>query len=257
MSEQNNWNSDLYDNKLSFVAGYGKDVMELLKPQPGEKILDLGCGTGTLTNELAASGAEVTGIDLSEAMLQQARENYPQIAFIQADASNFQLDDKFDAVFSNAALHWVKNAEGAVSSIWEALKERGRFVAEFGGFGNIGRVEKTIQEVLREDYGIDAAARNPWYYPSIGQYSSILENQGFLVTYAHLFDRPTKQADGDAGLGYWLDGFAGIFFEGLTADEKHQAYERIKNKLRPELFVDGSWYVDYKRIRVVAAKDNS
>jgi len=254
MNAQNNWNSDLYDNKLGFVAGYGKDVMELLKPQPGERILDLGCGTGTLTHEIAKAGAEVTGIDLSEAMLQQARSNYPQLAFIHADAGNFQLNEKFDAVFSNAALHWMKHAEQVVSCIWEALKERGRFVTEFGGLGNIARVEKAIQDVLQESCGIDASARNPWYFPSIGQYSSILENLGFTVTYAHLFDRPTKQADGEAGLRYWLDGFAAFFFEGLSADEKHEAYEQIKSRLRSDLFIDGSWYVDYKRIRIIAEK---
>lgn len=254
MSSPSHWNSDLYDNKLGFVAEFGRDVIELLKPQPGEKILDLGCGTGTLTYAIAKAGAEVTGIDLSEAMLQQARDQYPQLSFIQADASDFQLDETVDAVFSNAALHWVKNAEAVVACIWNALKEQGRFVAEFGGFGNIERVEKAILDVLQEDFGIDASARNPWYFPSIGQYSTILENQGFTVTYAHLFDRPTKQADGEAGLAYWLDGLAGFFFEGLTADEKHQAFERIKSKLRADLFVDGSWYVDYTRIRVVAEK---
>jgi trans-aconitate methyltransferase len=137
MNEQtkNLWNAKLYDCEHDFVARYGKDAIELLAPKNEEQILDLGCGTGHLTRAIAETGAEVLGIDSAQSMIEEARETYPQLRFEVRDGENLTFNEQFDAVFSNAALHWMKNAEAVVKGVWRSLKSQGRFVAEFGGKG--------------------------------------------------------------------------------------------------------------------------
>lgn len=254
MTDAHVWQATHYDDKFGFVSGFGHDTLALLRPRKDERILDLGCGTGDLTNEIAQSGADVTGMDMSENMLEAARGKYPHIPFVAGNGEDFRHQSEFDAVFSNAALHWMTRADDVAANIWNALKPGGRFIAEFGGQGNIACVLDALSGVLAEDYGIDAAARNPWYFPSIGQYSALLERTGFRVAYAAHFDRPTAMPDGEAGLRHWLDGFAGRFFHGLTDAEKQAAYARIESKTRPALFEDGCWRLDYSRLRVAALK---
>ena len=203
----NNWNASLYDQKHSFVSEYGKSLIPLLEPQPGESILDIGCGTGHLTKAIAEAGAHVVGIDSSASMIETARTTYPDIEFLVANARNFSFPTPFDAVFSNAALHWIPEAEEVVHSIATALKPGGRFVAEFGGKGNIATIIFALQQSLREIANIEADFG--WYYPSIGEYASLLERHGLMVRMALLFDRPTKLEDGEKGLRNWLQMFRG------------------------------------------------
>ena len=165
-----NWDSSLYDDRHSFVWKKVGDLVELLAPQPGERVLDLGCGTGHLTAQIAARGAVTTGLDASVSMIAQARQNYPKLKFALGDASAFRFDDPFDAVFSNAALHWIPDAAGVIANVARALKPDGRFVLEMGGKGNIARIVKVLSEVLRE---AGCAPRNPWYFPSAGEYANL------------------------------------------------------------------------------------
>jgi trans-aconitate methyltransferase len=249
------WKPELYDDKLGFISQYGKDMLDILNVQQGERILDLGCGTGDLSHEITQLGATVTGMDLSVEMMGRASEKYPDIKFIKGNAENFTLDEPVNAVFSNAALHWIKNAERVVSCVWNALEYGGRFVAEFGGKGNIEIIVKSITDVLSQDYGIDANELNPWYFPSIGEYSQLLEQQGFRVTYAAHFDRPTQLEDGENGLAHWLNGLAAdVFFNDFTESEKKLIFEKIAINAKESLFDGTSWNTDYKRIRVVAIK---
>lgn len=254
MRSENVWNADLYDDKLNFVSHHGKAIVQLLRPQKGERILDLGCGTGDLSYEISKSGAMVTGMDASAEMVAKAREKYPSIPFNMGDGETFRTNEKYDAIFSNAALHWMKNAEKAVESIELSLHPGGRFVAEFGGKGNVQTVILGIAEVLDQEYGVDVTKRNPWYFPSIGEYSALLERYGFNVRYAHHFHRPTVLPDGEKGLFHWLDGFANNFFPEFSKEEKTVIYGKIKDKLQPVLYKDSLWEADYKRIRIVATK---
>jgi len=249
------WKSELYDQKLSFVSVYGKGLVELLAPSHGESILDLGCGTGDLANEISKAGATVTGMDLSTDMIDRAKEKFPDIDFKVGNAEEFYIENRFDAVFSNAALHWMKHADHVVRNIWNALNQGGRFVAEFGGRGNVEVLIRATSEVLLDEYGIDASGLIPWYFPSIGEYSTILEQQGFRVTYAIHYDRPTQMEDGENGLNHWLTGFADDFFKAIPVSEKQAVLSKIAEKSREDLFRDGSWFVDYKRIRIRAIKD--
>jgi len=251
---ENEWKSELYESQHSFVWRYGASVLELLSPQPGERILDLGCGTGQLTQEIAARGAIPIGLDKSAAMIEQARKNYPDLQFIVADASHFSFAELFDAVFSNATLHWIKEPEEVIACIWQALKPGGRFVAEFGGKGNIQAIATAINNALEAaGYPVESQLY-PWYFPSIGEYTTKLEKQGFSVTYAILFERSTRLEAGDKGLQNWLEMFANGLLQALPADSYSSVIQHVEDQLRPKFYKDGSWFADYKRISVVATK---
>jgi trans-aconitate methyltransferase len=253
-TSSNRWDAKLYDDKISFVSQLGKDVVQLLNPQRDERILDLGCGTGDLTNEIAKSGATPFGIDFAASMIDTARRKYPDIQFEVEDAVNYRTSQRFDAIFSNAALHWMKQASEVMETVWYALQPGGRFIAEFGGKGNVESIIQSISTALAE-YGKSDPERNPWYFPSIGEYSSLLEKQGFRVTYAIHFDRPTPLQDGENGLKHWLDMFSDDFFYGFSPEDKTVMYEKIIENLKEKLYEDGTWYADYKRIRVMAVKE--
>ena len=241
----NQWNVDLYENKHSYVWQYGAKIVDILAPQPQERILDLGCGTGQLTANIAATGASVVGLDSASSAIAQAESNYPEIQFNLANGTDFSFDIPFDAVFSNAALHWMKPPEAAIKCIWDTLKPGGRLVAEFGGKGNIQRIIEALNLALSEPND------NLWYFPSIGEYSSLLETQGFKVTYASLSDRPT-QLEGEDGLANWLEMFAGDRLISLSS--KAEIINQIESQLRSALYREGHWFADYKRIQIVAFK---
>ena len=242
------WDVERYEAGYSFVWNYGAGVIDLLAPQPGERILDLGCGAGQLTHEIAGRGAHVIGLDSSAGMIAQARINYPDIEFMLADATRFALDEPVDAVFSNAALHWVRDAGAAVECVHRALRPGGRFVAEFGGKDNIREIMAAVKAVLGTD-------QNPWYFPSVGEYATVLESKGFRVTQAFHFDRLTELTASD-GMAGWFEMFGGPLFQGLDAPSRRDAVNRIMEKLGPVLCRDGTWYADYRRLRVVAVRDD-
>ncbi len=252
----NQWNTELYENKHDFVWKYGSDLIEILAPKQGEKILDLGCGTGQLTNQIAATGAETIGIDNSGEMVEKALKNYPNLKFILADATNFNFAEQFDAVFSNAALHWIKPPEEAIKCIYRALKPEGRFVAEFGGKGNVEQISKAISEAIAAEKYASEPTINPWYFPSIGEYSTLLEKAGFEVNYATLFERLTPLKGGEAGMRNWIAMFAGSIIDRIREEYYPEIMVKIETKLKANLFKNDLWFADYKRIRIVAKKKN-
>jgi trans-aconitate methyltransferase len=246
------WNAGAYDDQPGFVAKPGAGLLSLLQPRPGEQILDLGCGNGGWTAEIAAAGAIPTGIDLSEEMVKRARQKYPELNIQVADACHYRTDVRFDAVFSNAALHWIKDAPAVARSIWLALREGGRLVAEFAGSGNLAVLTAAMEQAL-EAHGYAWAGRNPWYHPTIGEYASLLEQTGFRVTLAHHFDRPTP-LKGDTGVRHWLDSFADYFFLDVTSADKASIYRAIEAQVKPHFERGGQWMADTRRLRIVAIK---
>jgi trans-aconitate methyltransferase len=228
-------------------------LLDLLEAKPDERILDVGCGTGHLTAKIAATGAHVVGIDASSNMVQQARENYSSLQFEVMDAREILFDEPFDAVFSNATLHWIKEPSRVAAGIAKALRPSGRFVAEFGGKGNVNRLVAAVEEAWRE-LGLPGSAPSPWYYPSIAEYASILEKHGLEATYANLFERPTPLDDGERGLREWFEMFGSAFLEKLSSEQRHRFMELIEQKARRALWQDGEWILDYRRLRVVAWK---
>ena len=211
------WDSTLYDESFGIITQMGAGVVELLGPRPGERIVDLGCGTGGLTARIAAADAEVVGIDASDAMIARARELYPQLQFEVAKGEDFAVDSPVDAVFSSAALHWMSPPEAVAASVARALKPGGRFVAEMGGKGNIATILGAIYQALAEEGISRDQVRNPWYFPSIGEYASLLERAGFEVMLMQLFDRPTPLDDCPNGVADWLRMFGGAFLAAVPA----------------------------------------
>jgi trans-aconitate methyltransferase len=239
------WDSALYDDRHSFVWKKAADLIDLLDPQPGERILDLGCGTGHLTAQIAERRAEVIGLDASASMIAQARQNYPKLKFVLADARKFELGSGFDAVFSNAALHWIPEPAPVIASVARALKPGGRFVLEMGAKGNIARIVEALTTVLE-------AAQNPWYFPTAAEYASVLEQQGFEVEALWTIERWNKLEHPERGLREWLEMFAGSWFEGIPAKARGSLITEIESRLRPTLFRDNAWWADYRRLRVIA-----
>ncbi len=250
-----NWNSEKYSQNFSFVYKYGSDVLDLIDTEGVKNVIDLGCGTGALTRQLAEKGFNVTGIDASENMLNQARANNPDINFIQADATNFKLGEKVDAIFSNAVLHWIDKYKQPLmmKCVYNALRDGGQFVFEMGGYGCCA--------MIHEELAKNFAARNykyvmPFYFPTIGEYSSLLENAGFTVRYAILFDRPTK-LEGDEGLYNWIKMFVNIPFKSVNESDREIIILDSVNNLRSneKLHNSGVWYADYVRLRIRAVKE--
>lgn len=246
------WDTNLYDQKHSFVTKYGEDLLSLLDAKPGEQILDIGCGSGHLTKLIADAGAEVTGLDSSQEMIATAQAAYPAINFVAADASDFAFAEPFDAIFSNAALHWVDRAEEAIICMSRALKPGGRFVIEMGGKGNIARIATELEKALKNLDGREVKATN--YFPSIGEYSTLLEKHGIEVVSALLFDRPTKLEGGEEGLENWIRMFRRELLTNLDEKEKLAVFAEVKTALRDKLFKAGNWYADYRRLRILAFK---
>lgn len=247
------WDAELYDAKHAFVWEKARSLLEWLAAQNGEKILDLGCGTGHLSAEIAASGARVVGVDRSPEMVAEARQKFPQLEFEVCDARDLPFMQEFDAVFSNAALHWIRQADRVVEGIARALKPKGRFVAEFGGQGNVQNVVAALEHGLTA-LNISAQDANPWYYPSVGEYSTLLEKHGFEVGHVVLFDRPTTLADGERGFATWITMFAESFLQRVP-EAKRTAYLRaVEAAASPLLWKEDHWELDYRRLRLAARK---
>ena len=213
------WDAERYAAAFSFVSERGRDLIAWLDPQPGERTLDLGCGTGELTAAIANCGAEVEGADQDEAMLTLARLEHPGIAFRQADGQRFSGDAPLDAVFSNAALHWMSDQDAVIRSAAAALKPGGRFVVEMGGKRNIATIVAPLRAAL-EEAGVPRAEQpEPWVFPSPAEQSTRLEQHGFEVRRLAYFDRPTPLEGGDAGMRDWLRMFARAFVEATPPEE--------------------------------------
>ena len=221
----------------------------MLAPSHGERILDLGCGDGALTKKILAIGCTVVGVDSSMAQLQAAHQRGLHVAVM--DGHNIALKQNCDAVFSNAALHWMKRPEKVIRGVRDGLKPGGRFVGEFGGKGNVEKIRCTLHDGLRRR-GIDPASVDPWYYPSVEEYARLLSSAGFVVDYIELIPRPTK-LPGDI-LG-WLEVFAQPFTKAVPEPEQEQFLRHVRSDLVPVLRdQDGTWVADYVRLRFKARK---
>lgn len=248
------WNVNLYNEKHGFVHKYGADLVQLLEAKIGERILDLGCGSGQLTSEISNYTDKVIGIDSSKEMIEASREMFQSLEFYQMDAASFEFDKAFDAIFSNAVLHWVKNQKTASQNMYRHLKTGGRLVVEFGGAGNVATITNAIRICLIDRGFFENAGLERWYFPSISSYTTLLEEVGFEVVHAQLYDRPTLLESKNNGIKDWIEMFGAHFFEGIQQEDKISILNEVQNKVHASCFKDGNWYADYRRIRVVAFK---
>jgi trans-aconitate methyltransferase len=246
------WDPQAYARNAHFVSDLGQDVVELLCPRAGERILDLGCGDGTLASALARVGASVVGIDSSPEFIAAARARGVDAHVM--DAQQLTFAEEFDAVFSNAALHWMRDADAVIAGVRYALKPGGRFVGEFGGHGNVAAIRTALIAVLKSR-GIDGAARSPWYFPTAEGYRAKLEAHAFQVETIRIIPRPTPLPTDMRG---WLETFAGPFLAGIKEAERSVLLDEIASLLAPSLCDEGGrWIADYVRLRFAASKSSA
>ncbi|PUZ30271.1 Trans-aconitate methyltransferase [Chitinophaga costaii] len=246
------WDASLYKDQHAFVFQYGESLLEWLQPKAGEHIVDLGCGTGELTAKIAESGAEVTGLDASKEMIASAKEHFPGLHFEVADATKFSLPRPVDAIFSNATLHWVSKKKKAAARMFAALKPGGRLVLEMGGKGNMAIILAGLKKsLLKRGYEYDQY----WYFPSVAQYTKVLENAGFRVNKVSYFDRPTQLSDPNNGVAVWLRMFGTQFFKGIPEAERAAILQEVNDWTVPQLTHNGLLLADYRRLRIEAVKE--
>ena len=249
MTASQTWDPERYARNARFVSDLAAAVVELLAAKPGERILDLGCGDGVLTAKLAAIGSSLVGVDGSAAQVAAARKLGLDARVINGERLSF--DGEFDAVFSNAALHWMRNPVAVISGVWRALRPNGRFVAEFGGFGCVAKIKKALVGALNRR-GMDGEAAVPWYFPTVEEYSLLLDKAGFSISTIALIPRPTPLPGDVTG---WLETFAESFTACLPPAERPAYIAEVREALRPELAdAEGRWTADYVRLRFAAWK---
>ncbi|MET0514733.1 MAG: methyltransferase domain-containing protein [Nitrospiraceae bacterium] len=252
MSAPQAWNPKQYADHARFVTDLGAPLIALLAPKPGERILDLGCGDGVLTKQLMDLGCEVLGVDASSAMVEAAQALGVPAQVM--DGHELPFHEQFDAVFSNAALHWMLEPDEVLRRIRRSLRPGGRLVAELGGQGNLTRVLIGLHQVLKRQ-GYDPDSIRPWYFPSAEEYRERLTRQDFEVRSLELFPRPTPLPE---DITDWLEMFAQPFLTMVPRDSREQVLREIRESLAPTLqSADGRWVVDYVRLRCEAIKPAS
>ena len=245
------WDLSRYAANARFVSDLGQAVFDLLNPQAGERILDLGCGDGALTAKLVAAGAQVVGVDASEDMVAAACQLGLDARV--TDAYHLAFDGEFDAVFSNAAMHWMKrDPDAVIHGVARALKPGGRFAAELGGHGCVAAITVALCAALEKRAVENPVSFIPWYFPAVDDYRARLARAGFAVEYLALIPRPTPLPTGMRG---WLETFALPFTRALPESERGAFLDEVTERLRPALCDEqGRWTADYVRLRFRAKK---
>ena len=241
------WNPDSYAANARFVSDLGRPVIELLSPQPGERILDLGCGDGVLTSDLLKYGCDVVAVDSSTEMVEAAKRRGLNAHVV--DGQSLRFTSEFDAVFSNAAMHWMVDLESVLEGVCRALKPGGRFVGELGGHGNVRTIISAIESALSSRR---LPVASPWFFPRPEDFRRLLESTGFAARHIDLFPRPTL-LPGD--VCSWLATFAQPYTSVVPAAQKEGFYTEISESLRRTLVdEEGNWIADYVRLQFAATK---
>jgi SAM-dependent methyltransferase len=249
MATTQTWDPNVYAKNARYVSDLGSPVLDLLSPQPGERILDLGCGDGVLTKKLVEIGCKVVAVDSSAPQVEAARKLGLEAYVMSGEDLPYQAE--FDAVFSNAVLHWIKRADAVIKAVFRSLRPGGRFVAECGGYGCVNKIRTALVEALNKR-GINGESRDPWYFPTPEDYGARLQHAGFRVNTIALIPRPTP-LPGD--IGGFLETFGLSFVAGFSDQEKREYLDEIRRVLEPQLVnSDGVWVADYVRLRFSATK---
>ena len=245
------WNAVLYDNKHDFVAEYGKGLLEFVPENKAQRILDLGCGTGTLTAQLACLAQTVIGVDSSASMIKKAREQYPALTFSVCDALLLPFEAQFDVVFSNAVFHWIKDHDALLQNVLKVLKPNGWLVCEFGAHGNIATIEKAFMEACK-DFGYQYHPR--FNFPTSEHFADLLQASGFMIDKIYDYDRPTPLKDGERGLENWMKQFFASDLELMSEKMQDEIIHKVQDATRETLWDGKEWVADYRRLRAVAHK---
>ncbi|MEM7569089.1 MAG: class I SAM-dependent methyltransferase [Pseudomonadota bacterium] len=249
-TQRKTWSAADYAENARFVPTLaGPVLLDMLAAKPGERILDLGCGDGALTVQIAETGADVLGVDGDGNMVAAAVAMGVTAQCVDGQALSFE--NEFDAVFTNAALHWMLDAPAVAAGVFKALKPGGRYVGEFGGFGNIAAVQAAARAVMQAR-GFALPGALPHYYPTDEDYTALLEQAGFATVNASLIPRPTPLPTGLIG---WLETFGDSLLPGVPDDQHASMFEEMCTLLKPCLCTPGgTWFADYIRLRFTAEK---
>ncbi len=246
------WNTDLYDDAQQFVSEYGKDLISFIPNKEDQRILDLGCGTGDLTNQINESfNSSIIGVDYSQEMIQKAKSKYPNLEFSICDACTIPFTNEFDVIFSNAVFHWIPNQEELHRSIYSALKSGGILICEFGGYKNIEKISSAFGKAIKQ-YGDNYDS--PFYFPKIEEHTKVVENCGFEIEKIYDYDRPTILPNGNLGLRQWISQFFSSYLNKYDETIQEEILVAVENDLKVDMFKDNNWIADYRRIRVIAHK---
>lgn len=243
------WDSTLYDKKHDFVAEYGKGLLEFVPQNAKQTILDLGCGTGTLTAQLAKLCNKVVGMDASQSMIDKAKEEFSKLEFKVCDALALPFEGEFDVVFSNAVFHWIRDHDVLLKNIHKALKPQGVLVCEFGASGNIAAIENAFAETCHNlGYGYEAK----FNFPTVEDFGDLLEKRGFVIDRIYDYDRPTALKDGEQGLVNWMKQFFVSELEVMPGQIQAMVFEKVEGLTRETLWNGEEWVADYRRLRAIA-----
>lgn len=243
------WDADLYDNEHGFVADFGKDLLAYVPKKPKTRILDVGCGTGKLAARLVDEGMRVVGIDESPEMIARAQALYPDIDFRVENALEMEFDSEFDVVFSNAVFHWIPDHTELLRRIRRALVPGGKLVCEFGGVGNVVRIQRAFEGALRRRA---IAYVSPFEFPEIEEFEKLLIDSGFVVEIITIYDRMTPLDGGPRGLRTWVEQFFAADLAQFSPQERASIYAEMEDELQMALWDGQRWAADYRRLRVVA-----
>lgn len=243
------WNSNLYNDKHDFVAEYGKGLLEFIPKNENQSILDLGCGTGTLTSQLVPFASRVVGIDSSSSMIDTAKKQYENIEFLVGDALNLPFEREFDVVFSNAVFHWIVDHNKLLQSVHKVLKSNGILICEFGGEGNIASIEDAF---LQACYEHQIVYKPKFNFPSANTFANCLSANGFVSDLVYDYDRPTVLKDGARGLENWMRQFFASEFTVMSKDTQVAIIKQVEEKTKGKLWNGKEWVADYRRLRVIA-----
>lgn len=246
------WNSELYNDKHGFVAEYGKALVEKVPNNKNQTILDLGCGTGSLTYELSKKCKKVIGIDSSSDMLEKAKSLYSEIEFYKIDALDIAFEDSFDIVFSNAVFHWIKNQKVLLTKIYTSLRSNGKLICEFGASGNIETIENSFAKITRK-YGY--TYQSNMYFPTKDEYKSLLESIGFNVQEITVYERPTPLDNEIYGLRNWIKQFLQRDLSKFPDNIQEKIIQDVEVDIKDKLWNGTNWVADYVRIQVIASKN--
>ena len=243
------WNSLLYDKKHDFVAEYGKGLLEFIPDKKEQTILDLGCGTGTLTAQLVNLGSKVIGVDSSQNMVDKAKEQFSNIEFRVCDALDLPFEKEWDVVFSNAVFHWISDHNTLLQNIHKVLKPRGLLVCEFGAYGNISTIDNAFRKVCKE---LGFVYHPNFNLPTVECFGKLLENNGFIIDMIYDYDRPTVLKDSEQGLANWMNQFFASGLSVMPEDIQAVVLKKVEELTRDTLWNGEEWVADYRRLRAIA-----
>ena len=243
------WNSTLYDKKHNFVAEYGKGLLEFVPKNDEQAILDLGCGTGILTFQLADLCNKIVGVDSSQSMIDKAKEQFSNIEFRVCDALDLPFENEFDVVFSNAVFHWINDHDTLLKNIYKVLKQQGLLICEFGANGNIATIETAFEKACNS-MGYDYEPK--FNFPTVEDFGKLLKNNGFSIDRIYDYNRPTVLKDNEQGLVNWVKQFFASELAVMPEHIQTMVFEKVKDLTRDVLWNGAEWVADYRRLRAIA-----